>query len=63
MKILTVGVFDGLHAGHVRYLKAARKLGEAKIGADADESVELIVVLAVDEVVDKGHHEHRHAHH
>jgi cytidyltransferase-like protein len=54
MKVLTVGVFDGLHAGHVRYLEAARKLGEAKIGADADESVELIVVLAVDEVVDKG---------
>ena len=54
MKILTVGVFDGLHAGHVRYLEAARKLGESRLDADGTDAPELVVVLAVDEVVDKG---------
>ena len=38
MKILTVGVFDGLHAGHVRYLEAARKLGESRLDADGTDA-------------------------
>lgn len=56
MKILTVGVFDGLHAGHVRYLEAARKLGDDRLRAEGSGALELVVVLAVDEVVDKGPH-------
>jgi len=38
--VLTNGVFDLLHVGHVRYLKEARALGEALIVAiNGDESV------------------------
>lgn len=38
--VLTNGVFDLLHVGHVRYLKAARALGDALVVAvDSDESV------------------------
>jgi rfaE bifunctional protein nucleotidyltransferase chain/domain len=38
--VFTNGVFDLLHPGHVRYLRAARALGDALIiGLNADESV------------------------
>ena len=38
--VFTNGVFDLLHPGHVRYLRAARALGEALIvGLNSDESV------------------------
>jgi len=38
--VLTNGVFDLLHAGHVRYLKEARALGDCLVVAiNADESV------------------------
>ncbi|MEO8350112.1 MAG: adenylyltransferase/cytidyltransferase family protein [Chthoniobacteraceae bacterium] len=38
--VLTNGCFDLLHAGHVRYLQAARALGEALVVAlNGDESV------------------------
>jgi D-beta-D-heptose 7-phosphate kinase/D-beta-D-heptose 1-phosphate adenosyltransferase len=38
--VFTNGVFDLLHPGHVRYLKAARSLGDALIvGLNADASV------------------------
>ncbi len=38
--VFTNGVFDLLHPGHVRYLEAARALGDALIvGLNADESV------------------------
>lgn len=38
--VFTNGVFDVLHAGHVRYLKAARELGDLLIvGVNTDESV------------------------
>jgi rfaE bifunctional protein nucleotidyltransferase chain/domain len=38
--VLTNGVFDLLHIGHVRYLEAARRLGDALVVAvDSDESV------------------------
>ncbi len=38
--VLTNGVFDLLHAGHVRYLKEARALGDALVVAiNSDESV------------------------
>ena len=38
--VLTNGVFDLLHPGHVRYLRAARTLGEALIVAiNSDRSV------------------------
>lgn len=38
--VFTNGCFDILHVGHVRYLKAARRLGEALVvGLNSDESV------------------------
>jgi rfaE bifunctional protein nucleotidyltransferase chain/domain len=38
--ILTNGCFDLLHAGHVRYLRAAKQLGgKLVVGLNADESV------------------------
>jgi rfaE bifunctional protein nucleotidyltransferase chain/domain len=38
--VFTNGVFDLLHPGHVRYLHAARRQGDALIvGVNADESV------------------------
>src|SRR5207249_10206080 len=38
--VATNGCFDLLHVGHIRYLKAARALGEALIvGINGDESV------------------------
>jgi len=37
--VLTNGVFDLLHVGHVRYLQAARKLGHALfVGLNSDQS-------------------------
>ncbi|MBD2103281.1 D-glycero-beta-D-manno-heptose 1-phosphate adenylyltransferase [Leptolyngbya sp. FACHB-261] len=39
--VLTNGCFDLLHAGHVRYLQAARQLGQALvIGLNSDSSVQ-----------------------
>ena len=41
--VFTNGCFDILHAGHVRYLKRARKLGDALIiGLNSDSSVRAI---------------------
>ena len=41
--VFTNGCFDILHAGHVRYLKQARKLGDALIvGLNSDRSVSTI---------------------
>jgi rfaE bifunctional protein nucleotidyltransferase chain/domain len=41
--VFTNGCFDLLHAGHVRYLQAARALGQALvIGLNSDRSVGLI---------------------
>ena len=41
--VFTNGCFDILHAGHVRYLKQARKLGDALIvGLNSDRSVSAI---------------------
>jgi rfaE bifunctional protein nucleotidyltransferase chain/domain len=38
--VLTNGCFDLLHAGHVRYLEAARAMGDAlAVGLNSDESV------------------------
>lgn len=38
--VFTNGCFDILHAGHVRYLKAARELGDCLIvGLNSDQSV------------------------
>ena len=38
--VFTNGVFDLLHVGHVRYLQAARELGDALfIGVNSDDSV------------------------
>lgn len=38
--VVTNGVFDLLHIGHVRYLRAARELGDAlAVGLNGDESV------------------------
>ena len=41
--VLTNGCFDLLHAGHVRYLQAARALGEALVVAvNGDDSVRVL---------------------
>ena len=41
--VFTNGVFDLLHAGHVRYLNAARQLGDALIVAvNSDQSVKAL---------------------
>jgi rfaE bifunctional protein nucleotidyltransferase chain/domain len=41
--VFTNGVYDILHPGHVRYLKAARALGDALIvGVNSDRSVRAI---------------------
>lgn len=41
--VVTNGCFDLLHAGHVRYLQAARKLGDAlAVGVNGDESVRVL---------------------
>ena len=40
--VTTNGVFDILHLGHVKYLEAAKKLGDVLIvGVNADKSVKL----------------------
>lgn len=41
--VLTNGCFDLLHAGHVRYLQAAKQLGKALVvGLNSDQSVRAI---------------------
>ena len=41
--VFTNGCFDLLHAGHVRYLQAARALGEALVvGLNGDDSVRIL---------------------
>lgn len=45
-KVMASGVFDILHAGHLRYLEEARSLGD-----------ELIVVVATDSTVRRRKHE------
>jgi rfaE bifunctional protein nucleotidyltransferase chain/domain len=41
--VLTNGCFDLLHAGHVRYLQAARALGDAlAVAINGDESVRVL---------------------
>jgi rfaE bifunctional protein nucleotidyltransferase chain/domain len=41
--VVTNGCFDLLHVGHVRYLRSARKLGDAlAVGLNGDESVRLL---------------------
>jgi len=41
--VFTNGCFDILHAGHVRYLSAAKSLGDALIvGLNSDISVKII---------------------
>jgi len=45
-RVMAVGIFDLLHAGHLRYVEQAKSLGE-----------ELVVVIAHDETVRKQKHE------
>ena len=45
-KVMAVGVFDLLHAGHLHYVEQAKSLGD-----------ELIVVVAHDDTVRKQKHE------
>ena len=45
-RVMAVGIFDLLHAGHLHYVEQAKSLGE-----------ELIVVIAHDETVRKQKHE------
>ena len=42
-KVLVFGVFDGLHSGHIRFLKQAKKIKDSR----------LIVAIAPDNVVKK----------
>ena len=46
VRVMAVGVFDLLHAGHLHYVEQAKSLGE-----------ELIVVVAHDDTVRKQKHE------
>jgi len=39
MEIITLGVFDVLHAGHVRLLKFCKQLGNVVVGLNTDEFV------------------------
>ena len=45
-RVMAVGIFDLLHAGHLHYVEQAKSLGE-----------ELVVVIAHDETVRKQQHE------
>ena len=45
-RVMAVGIFDLLHAGHLHYVEQAKSLGE-----------ELVVVIAHDETVRKQNHE------
>ncbi len=54
-KVLVFGVFDGIHDGHLAFLRQAR---QTQICADdaqmnADEKIWLVVAVAKDEVVEK----------
>jgi D-glycero-beta-D-manno-heptose 1-phosphate adenylyltransferase len=45
--VLTNGCFDLLHAGHVRYLQAAKQLGRSLVvGLNSDRSVQMIKPVA-----------------
>lgn len=46
VKVMAVGIFDLLHAGHLHYVEQAKSLGD-----------ELIVIIAHDETVRKQKHE------
>ena len=46
VRVMAVGVFDLLHAGHLHYVEQAKSLGD-----------ELIVVVAHDDTVRKQKHE------
>ena len=46
VRVMAVGVFDLLHAGHLHYVEQAKPLGD-----------ELVVVVAHDETVRKQKHE------
>jgi FAD synthetase len=46
VRVMAVGIFDLLHAGHLHYVEQAKSLGD-----------ELIVVIAHDETVRKQKHE------
>lgn len=39
MNIITLGVFDVLHAGHLQLLKFCRQLGDVVVGLNTDEFV------------------------
>jgi cytidyltransferase-like protein len=39
MKVITLGTFDILHAGHIKLLKFCKELGETIVGLNTDEFV------------------------
>lgn len=40
MKVITLGTFDMLHAGHLKLFKKCRELGELTIGLNTDKFIE-----------------------
>lgn len=40
MKVITLGTFDMLHAGHMKLFKKCNQLGELVVGLNTDEFVE-----------------------
>ncbi len=38
-KVLVFGTFDGVHGGHIHFLKEAKKLGELFVSVASDESI------------------------
>jgi cytidyltransferase-like protein len=40
IEVLTIGTFDGLHAGHVEFLENCAKLGQLTVGINSDSFVE-----------------------
>lgn len=39
MRVITLGTFDVLHAGHIKLLKFCRELGELTVGLNTDEFI------------------------
>lgn len=52
-KVLAFGVFDGLHPGHIVFLRQAKRLGDRKRPQVSFSGTELIVVVTRDDVAER----------